>query len=123
VVFVGEERRLVEGRGSESFVVGVGGRAVRVSFLSKVRLTLCLRVALLFLLLPALFLSLVTIIIGTICNKVTSLTAFEAGALSPCFVLVGVFLASFKSGLEALDDKRHLIFVEAGRLHLSYLAW
>jgi hypothetical protein len=89
VAFVGEERRLVEGRGSESFVVGVRRRVVRVPLLSKVRLALCLPVALLFLLLPALFLSLVTIIIGTICNKVTSFTAFEAGALSPCFVLVG----------------------------------
>jgi hypothetical protein len=65
----------------------------------------------------------VTIIIGTICNKVTSLTAFEAGAFSLCFVLVGVLLVSFKCGLEALDDKRHLIFVEADSLHLSYLAW
>jgi hypothetical protein len=69
------------------------------------------------------FLSLVISIIGTLSNKMTSLTAFEAGALSPCFVLVGVLLASFKCGLEALDDKRHLIFVEAGSLHLSYLAW
>jgi hypothetical protein len=102
VAFVGEERRLVEGRGNESFAVGVGRRSVRVPFLSKVRLALCLPVALLFLLLPALFLFLVTIIIGTICNKVTSLTAFEVGALSPCFVLVGVLLASFKSGLEGL---------------------
>jgi hypothetical protein len=37
----------------------------------------------------------------------TSLTTFEAGALSPYFVLVGVLLASFKSGLETLDDKHH----------------
>ena len=86
------------------------------------RLTLCLPVALLFLLLPALFLSLVTIIIGTICNKVTSITAFKAGALSPCFVLVGVLLASFTRGLEALDDKRHFIFIEPDSLHLCYLA-
>jgi hypothetical protein len=89
MAFIGEESRLVEGRGSESFVVGVGRGAVRVPFFSKVRLALCLPIALLFLLLPTLFLSLVTIIIGTICNKVTSLTAFKAGALSPCFVLVG----------------------------------
>jgi hypothetical protein len=68
-------------------------------------------------------LSLVTIIIETVCNKVTSLTAFEAGALSPCFVLVGVLLASFKSGLEALDDKRHFTLVEPGSLYLCYLAW
>jgi hypothetical protein len=100
VTFIREERGLVEGRGSESFVVGVGGRAVRVPFLSEVCLALCLLVALFLLLLPALLLSLVTIIIGTICYKVASLTAFEAGALSPCFVLVvGVLLASFKSGL------------------------
>jgi hypothetical protein len=53
----------------------------------------------------------------------TSLTAFEAGALSPCFILGGVFLASFERGLEALDDKSHLIFIESGGLHLNYLAW
>jgi hypothetical protein len=52
----------------------------------------------------------------------TSLTAFEAGALSPYFVLVGVLLSSFKCSLEALDDKRHLIFVEASSLHLCHLA-
>jgi hypothetical protein len=123
VAFIGEERRLVEGRGSESFVVGVGRRAVRVPFLSKVRLALCLPVALLLLLLPMSFLSLVIFIIKTLSNKMTSLTAFEAGALSPCFILVGVLLASFKCGLKALDDKHHLIFVEADSLHLSYLAW
>jgi hypothetical protein len=104
VAFVGEERRLVEGRGSESFVVRVRGRAIRVPFLSEVCLALCLPVALFLILLPALFLSLVTIIIGTICYKVTSLTAFEAGALSPCFIFVGVLLVSFQCGLEALDD-------------------
>jgi hypothetical protein len=123
MVFVGEERRLVEGRGSESFVVGVRRRAVRVPFLSKVRLALCLSVALLFLLLPALSLSLVTIIIRTICNKVTSLTTFEAGVLPPCLTLGGIFFASFECGLEALDDKRHFILVEPGSLYLCYLAW
>jgi hypothetical protein len=59
-------------------------------------------------------LCLVIFIIGTLSNKITSLTTFEAGALSPCFVLVGVLLTSFKRGLEALDDKRHLIFIEPG---------
>jgi hypothetical protein len=59
------------------------------------------------------FFHLVIFIIGTLSNKMTSLTAFEAGALSPCFVLIGVLLAFFQCGLEALDDKRHLIFVEA----------
>jgi hypothetical protein len=68
-------------------------------------------------------LSLVTIIIGTICNKVTSLTAFEAGALPPCFTLGGIFFASFECGLEALDDKRHFILVEPDSLYLCYLAW
>src|SRR5688572_29225425 len=99
MAFVGEEGRFVEGRSSESFVVGVGRGAIRVPFLSKVRLALCLRVVLLLLLLPILFLSLVTIIIRTICNEVTRLTTFEAGALSLCFVPVGVLLASFKCGL------------------------
>jgi hypothetical protein len=49
-------------------------------------------------------LSLVIIIIGALCYEMTSLTAFEAGALSPSFVLVGVLLASFKRSLEELDD-------------------
>jgi hypothetical protein len=70
-----------------------------------------------------LFLFLVINIIGALCYEMTSLTAFEAGALSPCFVLVGVLLVSFQFGLEALDDKRHLIFVEARGLHLCHLAW
>jgi hypothetical protein len=60
---------------------------------------------------------------GTVCNKVTSLTAFEAGAFSPCFIPVRVLLASFECGLEALDDKRHLILIKFGSLHLSYPAW
>jgi hypothetical protein len=87
-----------------------------------VRLALRLLVGLLLLPLPALFLFLVISIIGKICYKVTSLTALEAGALSPCFVLVGVLLASFKSGLEALDDERHFILVEPSSLYLCHLA-
>jgi hypothetical protein len=49
---------------------------------------------------------------------VTSLTAFEAGAFSLCFISVGVLLTSFECGFEALDDKRHLIFIESDSLHL-----
>ena len=79
MAFVGEERGLVEGWGSKSFVVGVGGRAVWIPFFAKMRIAFRLLVGLLLLPLPALFLSLVTIIIGTVYNKVTSLTAFEAG--------------------------------------------
>jgi hypothetical protein len=60
-----------------------------------VRLAICLPVVLLLLPLPVLFLSLVIIIIRTLSYEMTSLTAFEAGALSPCFILVGVLLASF----------------------------
>jgi hypothetical protein len=58
------------------------------------RLALCLPVILLLLLLPMSFLCLVIFIIGTLSNKMTSLTAFEAGAFSPCFILVGVLFAS-----------------------------
>jgi hypothetical protein len=101
VAFVGEERRLVEGRDSKSFVIRVGRRAVQVPFLSEVCLALCLPVALL-LLLPALFLSLVTIIIGTICNKVTSLTAFETGALPLVLFLLGYSLRPFSAVLKRL---------------------
>jgi hypothetical protein len=66
VSFVREESGLVEGRGSESFIVGVGRRAVQVPFLSEVCLTLCLPVVLFLLLLPALFLFLVISIIETL---------------------------------------------------------
>jgi hypothetical protein len=69
-----------------------------------VRLALRLLVGLLFLPLPALFLSLVTIIIGTVSNKVTSLTALEAGSLSLCLVLVWVLLASFQGLLGGKVD-------------------
>jgi hypothetical protein len=59
------------------------------------RLALRLLVILLLLFLPMPFMFLVIIIIGALSYEMTSLTAFEAGALSPCFVLVGVLLASF----------------------------
>ena len=51
------------------------------------------------------------IIIGALSYEMTSLTAFEAGALSPCFILGGVLFASFERGLEAFDDEFHLIFI------------
>jgi hypothetical protein len=54
-----------------------------------VRLALRLLVVLFLFILAVSFLCLVILIIETLSNKVTSLTAFEAGALSPCFVLVG----------------------------------
>jgi hypothetical protein len=76
-----------------------------------VRLALRLLVVLLLLPFPLLFLSLVIIIIGALCYEMTSLTAFEAGVFSPCFILVGVFLASFQGGFEALDDERHFVLV------------
>jgi hypothetical protein len=95
VALVGEERRLVEGQGGESFVVRVGRRAIRIPLFAKVRLALRLLVELLLLPLPALFLSLVIIIIRTVSNKMTSLTTLEAGALSLCLALVGMLLASF----------------------------
>jgi hypothetical protein len=75
------------------------------------RLALHLLVVFLLLLLPVLFLSLVIIVIGELCYKMTSLTAFEARALSLCFILGGVFFASFERGLETFDDEGHLIFI------------
>jgi hypothetical protein len=47
MALVGEERRIVEGRGGESFVVGVGRRAIRIPFFAKVCLALHLLVGLL----------------------------------------------------------------------------
>jgi hypothetical protein len=49
-----------------------------------------------------LFLFLIIFIIGALCYKITSLTAFEAGALPLCFVLVGVLLRPFKAVLKRL---------------------
>jgi hypothetical protein len=69
VTLVGEERRFVEGRGSESFVVGVGRRTIRVPFFSKVCFALSLLVNLLVLSLPILSLFLVTIISGKLAIK------------------------------------------------------
>jgi hypothetical protein len=88
-----------------------------------VRLAFRLLVDLLLLSLPVFLLFLVIIIIGALCYEMSSLTAFETGALSPCFVLVGVLLASFKHGLEALDDERHFILIEPDNFYLCYLAW
>ena len=75
-MLVGEEGRLVEGGGGESFVVIVRRRTIRVPLLSKVCLALSLPISLLLFLLVSLFL--VTIIIGTISDKMTNLTTFEA---------------------------------------------
>jgi hypothetical protein len=74
-------------------------------------LALCLLVLFIFLLLPVLFLSQVIVVIGALCYEMSSLTAFEAGALSPCFILGGVLFASFERGLETFDDEDHLIFI------------
>jgi hypothetical protein len=95
MVLVGEERRLVEGRGSESFVVGVGRRAIRVPLFAEVCLALRLLVGILLFLLPAFLLLLVISIVGTICYKMTILTTPEAGALSLRLALVGMLLATF----------------------------
>jgi hypothetical protein len=88
MALVGEERRFVEGRGGESFIVGVGRRTIRVPLFAKVCLPLRLLVNLLVLSLPMSFVSLVIFIIGTLSNKMTRLTALEAGTLSLCLVLV-----------------------------------
>jgi hypothetical protein len=76
VALVGEEGRFVEGGGDESFIVGVGRRTIRVPLLAKVCLALSLLVS--FLLFPLVPLFLVTLIIGTISDKMTNLTTFEA---------------------------------------------
>jgi hypothetical protein len=87
-----------------------------------VGLTLRLPVVLLPFLVPILFLCLVIVIIGTSCYEMTRLTAFEAGALSPRFILVRVLLTSLQGSLEALDDERHFVLVEPDSIHLCYLA-
>ena len=121
-MLVGEERRFVEGGGGESFVVGVGRRAIRIPLLSKVCLALGLFVGLLLFPLSALPLFLVTIIIGTVSNKVTNLTTLEAGALSLRLALVGMLLAIFERRLEALDDESHFVLIQPDCLNLCHLA-
>jgi hypothetical protein len=88
MALIEEERRFVEGRGGESFVVRVGRRTIRVPLFAKVCLALRLLVNLLVLFLSMSFVSLVIFIIGTLSNKMTCLTALEAGTLSLCLVLV-----------------------------------
>jgi hypothetical protein len=53
--------------------------------------------------------------------EMTRLTALEAGALSPRFVLVGILLASLQGSLEALDYKHHFVLVEPDNLHCATL--
>jgi hypothetical protein len=65
-MLVGAEGRLVEGGGGESFVVGVGRRTLALSLLVSL------------LLFPLVPLFLVTIIIGTVSDKMINLTTFEA---------------------------------------------
>jgi hypothetical protein len=60
------------------------------------------------------------IIIRTLCNKMSRLTAFEAHTLHIDLFLLGVLLAFLQSGLEALDHKRHLIFIEVSCLNLCH---
>jgi hypothetical protein len=79
-----------------------------VPLFADVRLALRFPVVFLLLLLPFLFLSLVMYIIGTLGNKMTGLTT---GALSPWFILVGIFLASFQCSLVMLDYMRHFVLV------------
>jgi hypothetical protein len=81
MTLVGEDRRLVKGRGGESLVIRVRARAIRVSLLTDMCLALLLVEFLLFFL-PLLVLFLVILIIGTLCNKMTGLTTFEAHTLS-----------------------------------------
>jgi hypothetical protein len=76
VTLVGEEGRLVEGGGSESFIFGVGGGAIRIPLLPDMCFALGLLVVLF--LLPLVSFFLVTFIIGTVSNKMTKLTTFEA---------------------------------------------
>ena len=74
---------------------------------------MCLALSLLVVLFlfPLLSLILVTVIIGTISNKMTNLATLEAGALSLCLAFVGMLLATFERRLEALDDESHFILV------------
>ena len=75
------------------------------------RLAFSLPIAFLLLLLPISFIPLVIFIIGTLSNKMTYLTTFEAGALSLRLALVGMLLATFERRLEALDDEGHFILI------------
>jgi hypothetical protein len=65
----------------------------------------------------------VILIIRAFSNKMTILTALEAGMFPSLFATVGEVLAPLKCVLEALDDKHHLLVIEASRLNLRHLAW
>jgi hypothetical protein len=82
MTLVREKRRLVEGEGSESLVVGVGG-GVRVPLLANVRLALLLLIEFLLFFLPLLVLFLVILITRTFSYEMTSPTALEAEVFPP----------------------------------------
>jgi hypothetical protein len=79
-------------------------------------LTLLLLVKFLLLFLPLLVLFLVILIIDTLRNKMTGLTAFEARALPLILFLLGYSLCPLKVVL-----KHYLIFIETGGLNLRHL--
>jgi hypothetical protein len=85
---------------------------MRLPFLLLIKLLLLLP-------LRALVLCLV-INIRTLCNKMSRLTTFEAHTLPLDLFLLGVLIAFLQSGLEALDHKRHLIFIEVNLLNLRH---
>jgi hypothetical protein len=100
-MLVWENGRFVEGRGGESFVVGVGRRTIRVPLLAKVCLALSLLVSLLIFPLLLLFL-------------VTTCRRFETGGSLSRRVNVAACpspdgsstRASAKGGSEAAGDRR-----------------
>jgi hypothetical protein len=100
---LGKRVGLVEGGGGESSVVGVALLFVEL-LLPLSALVLCL-----------------IITIRTLCYKMTRLTTLKEGMLPLLFSFVGEVLASLECGLEALDHKCHLFFIEARCLDLHDL--
>jgi hypothetical protein len=118
VADVGEEKAFVDGDvGGVLIGGGVGGALVGVPFPTHVGITaLLLVVLLLFLLLPSLVITLVTVTRNrTFCNKVTGLTTLVANLLGAGFLILPPPL--LEDLAEALDDERHFLVVELGGIY------
>jgi hypothetical protein len=112
VLDLGEEGRLVEGKGGDTFIVG--GSFINLITLPNVSLTTLLEESLLkfLLLLFCLLFHFIIFIIWIICNEMSTLTTIIAISFTPWLVVLSVVLLGPQDLLEALDEERHFLFIK-----------
>jgi hypothetical protein len=121
VLDLGEEGRLVEGKGGDTFIVG--GSFINLITLPNVSLTTLLEESLLkfLLLLFCLLFHFIIFIIWIICNEMSTLTTIIAISFAPWLVVLSVVLLVPQDLLEALDEERYFLFIKFDTCLL--LAW